>query len=1341
LIPLYAKFKHTFLVGLFLLLLSPFYTVKAQCPTLYDGLGIPNPAPYWTYCFGTDYNLLINSPDNIGSWTIDWGDGSPIENGPDLIPPASIGHLYPATVDTFIVTFTETGSGCVIQGVVVMEEPTNASIQIPVGGVTQACAPAILDFINSSTDVSETTVFMWDFGDGSPILTFDYTNAGQTISHQYLPGTVNCNTTVTLTAENYCNTLQGGPSTATFNPIQIWDIDDAAIDASDILLCYPDTTVTFTNITDRNCFAQGNIFQRQELWNFGDYWGLGYDSIIGWTPWPPALPYTIAYPGIGSYDVMLVDSSFCGLDTAWITINIVPPPTAAFTLSDDTICTGDPITTVNTSTGGANSFDWNFGDGSGWQTTGPGNQTHTYLAPGDYTITLVANIVGGTASCTDTTTLDIHVLPSPTANIVLDNNNGCDTMTVTFTDASINAVAWLWDFGNTNTSTAQNPPSQFYTTGIYTVTLTVTSINGCTDQTTATVNVFQSPVVAFQPTSVCQNAVAQFTDMSTSSGTDPIISWFWDFDDGNTSTDQNPTNIYTNTGTFDVALTVNTANCSNSDTITVTVEPIPNAAMTPDTTVGCTPLAVNFMNTSTGAINYFWDFGDGSTSTLPNPSHNFVNSGTTDTTFTVIFVASTAFGCTDTVFQNITVYPAATAAFTHNGFPGCAPLVVNFTNNSTGGTGFVWDFGDSNGSTLQNPQHTYINNSLFIDVHTVTLVVTSANGCTDTASQTITVYPTPNFGFTSVPDSGCSPLSVTFPSVVGAVAYQWDFGDGNLGTGPTPTHVYVNATTNDVTYNVELVATSAFGCMDTTYGTVTVYPNPTAQFSTTPSAGCHPFDVTLQNTSLGAVSYHWDYDDFTTSDTLLASHIHTYFNTGTTSSFYDIMLIATTSDGCTDTAVQQIEVYPQVIAAFASDTIGCTPLPVNFTDQSTNAVQWEWDFGDGFFDVVQNPSHTFTNPGNVDSVYTVTLIVTSAEGCTDTITQNITVLPVPNAGFLATPTTQIYPNASIGFNNTSSNGSWQYLWDFGDGNDTMAFDPGTYTYATWGTYTIQLIVFSQFCSDTVTQDVTIIPPVPVADFIGSGEGCEPLTVDFINNSEWETTYLWNFGDGGTSTNEHPTYTYQFAGTYTVSLTVTGPGGTDQLVKIDSVIVHPRAIAQFAVNPTSVYVPTQPVQYYNFSSFADNYQWLFGDGNTSTDENPEHFYTTPGSYDVTLIANNIHNCPDTFMIPNAVLAEVGGEITFPNAFSPNSNGSNGGAYNPNATDNDIFFPVFAGVDDYHLMIFNRWGELIFESFDINIGWDGYYRGELSQQEVYVWKAEVKFTDGRSETFVGDLTLLR
>jgi gliding motility-associated-like protein len=251
-----------------------------------------------------------------------------------------------------------------------------------------------------------------------------------------------------------------------------------------------------------------------------------------------------------------------------------------------------------------------------------------------------------------------------------------------------------------------------------------------------------------------------------------------------------------------------------------------------------------------------------------------------------------------------------------------------------------------------------------------------------------------------------------------------------------------------------------------------------------------------------------------------------------------------------------------------------------------------------------------------------------------------------------------------------------------------------------------------------------------------------LTVSFTNTSLQGLSYQWNFGDGGTSTADNPTYIFNVPGVYTVSLIATGiGGGVNTAVKVDSVVVRPRANAYFVLQPTEVIVPSDPVFTYNLSANASSYVWDFGDGTTSAEFNPVHYYTGAGTFDVALIANNAWNCPDTFQLAGAVKGEATGEISFPNAFTPNSSGPTDGVYDPRGYTNDHFFPVYDGVEKYRLEIFNRWGELLFLTEDVRIGWDGYYRGNPAKQDVYVWKAYARFSDGRETTMKGDVTLLR
>ena len=253
----------------------------------------------------------------------------------------------------------------------------------------------------------------------------------------------------------------------------------------------------------------------------------------------------------------------------------------------------------------------------------------------------------------------------------------------------------------------------------------------------------------------------------------------------------------------------------------------------------------------------------------------------------------------------------------------------------------------------------------------------------------------------------------------------------------------------------------------------------------------------------------------------------------------------------------------------------------------------------------------------------------------------------------------------------------------------------------------------------------------------------PVTVIFSDSSfslyDDINSWLWVFGDGTFSTEQNPTHTFNSPDTFNVYLQITTNGGC-----MSSSVGNPYPIyvfdvpnASFTLNATTLYLPNDPAICTNTSTGAITYEWNFGDGTTTVQANPIHNYMALGNYTITLVATNMYNCTDT--ASNNVNAT--GDIVFPNAFTPDVHFASGGVYNPTDYTNHVFFPFATGISEFHILIFNRWGELIFESNDIDIGWDGYYRGELCQQDVYVYKAEATFIDGRQVQKLGDIMLLR
>jgi PKD repeat protein len=202
--------------------------------------------------------------------------------------------------------------------------------------------------------------------------------------------------------------------------------------------------------------------------------------------------------------------------------------------------------------------------------------------------------------------------------------------------------------------------------------------------------------------------------------------------------------------------------------------------------------------------------------------------------------------------------------------------------------------------------------------------------------------------------------------------------------------------------------------------------------------------------------------------------------------------------------------------------------------------------------------------------------------------------------------------------------------------------------------------------------------------------------------------------------------------------VTGEGGQDFAYREVTAWVLP--VVDFKVEPNLVMLPDQPAKAFNFSRYGTSYLWDFGDGTTSIEEEIEHFYTELGVYDVSLTVWTEHNCEASKILPEAVTVIGKGEVKFPNVFAPNLNGSSGGDYDPTDKSNQVFFPVHDGVMEYKLQIFSRWGEMIFESTDVNVGWDGYYKGHLCDQGVYIWRVSGKYSNGRYFQKAGDVTVL-
>jgi PKD repeat protein len=253
-------------------------------------------------------------------------------------------------------------------------------------------------------------------------------------------------------------------------------------------------------------------------------------------------------------------------------------------------------------------------------------------------------------------------------------------------------------------------------------------------------------------------------------------------------------------------------------------------------------------------------------------------------------------------------------------------------------------------------------------------------------------------------------------------------------------------------------------------------------------------------------------------------------------------------------------------------------------------------------------------------------------------------------------------------------------------------------------------------------------------------GCVPLKLHFTNKVSSCDSCIWMFGDGGYSTQMNPDWIFDVEGVYHVVLKVFGPNGQQATSSI-SIIAYPKPQARFEISPEKVVLPDDEIRFLNYSANGIQYKWDFGDGNTSDLFEPRHKYLKFSNYNVQLVAISENGCSDSLVVMNAF---SGSEyfIEFPNAFIPNPEGPSGGYYSSKSDEMaQVFHPSFSGVSDYQLKIFSKLGILIFESNDLNIGWDGYFKGQLSNPGVYVWKVRGTFSNGEPFIKMGDITLLK
>ncbi|MCB0396765.1 MAG: PKD domain-containing protein [Flavobacteriales bacterium] len=1389
------------------------------------------------------FNNLSTGPITYWEWRFGNGNTSFLKN-----PVATYGDPGKYTVTLIVSDGANRDTLTLVDYITIYKNPV-ADFTGTGGG--KGCQPFTVNF-NDLTTLGDGSInqWIWDFGDGNinnsgnPNPTHTYTTTGSyPVSLQVID-------------VNGCSSNLLIP-----NYVQVSESPNLSnITANVTSACTPPLAVNFGTTT-----SGSGPFTFQ--WDFGD----------GTTTNQPTPSHT--YTSTGGYNVTVIVTNSAGCSDTLVKPNfiIIDVPTAGINLPD-TVCVNTNVTFGNSSSG-ASSYRWNFGDGGTSNSVQP---VHKYNATGTYTVTLIAR--DGSATCQDTVTKTIEVIDM-IANFSSTPNYGCQLPhTVNFTDLSTGAVSWQWNFGNGATSAQKNPTYTYNTAGTYTVTLVATNAYGCKKTIVMTNHVVINPIDAdFSPDidEGCAPLTVNFTDQTSSDST--ITSWQWVFDDGNTSSQQNPTNTFMQDGDFTVTLVVtNKLGCVDSvkKVIEVGKKMTPDFSVDRDTT--CAFDGANFTDLSIdslGLIDYwYWNhFGDGGTDPNPDPFHQYVDTG-----WMTVTLITGYNGCYDTLEVDSVIYVQGPIV-SYTAPANCDhPLDYDFTSDMKDAQRWYWNFGDGSSidSTSIDPSHTFPARGSY----TVSLdAFNDSTGCYWHFESIITVT-VPQAEITNDTVIGCLPYTHSFSGLNSqdAYYYQWTLGNGVTSTTGTPTTKY----TSTGLFPVTLIVTDVHNCKDTTYGQVKVI-DPVANYTIDAAEGCVPLTVNFTDNSLSdttLVSWLWDFGDGGTSTLQNPAHIYT------TNGLKTVKLIVTDAIGCKDTLDQTnlINSKQPTPKFTVSDQSICLGDSVLFTDQSTGKapLTYFWTFSDGSTSTLKNPYHTFPDTGYFD----VTLTVTDSDGCDSSITKlnYVHVQGIPVALISSNKTvTQCYPDLILFKDSSLSDYVSQWQWDFGDGGVSTLEDPG-HNYTQPGEYDVSLIVTTTYgCKDTIELIKYIQINGPYAEFhlqpdtICKGE----MASFFIDTTFNVTTWDWDFGDGagqagsGTST----THIYNQTGQLFPTLIYQSSNGCTQYFK-DTIYIH-QIVADFVVSDTASCIPLI-TSLTDISTGPDQWHWDFGDGSTSTQQNTNHTYNTPGSYDIMLsIFDNTTGCRDTIIktvnaynepittiTPSGTLCagdslqllSTGGgtymwspstwlsDTTIANPWTkpqgpiqyivvvtdtngcvgsdtvslgvqnkPNLNlpgdttiiigevidnmdGYAGSGFNyrwtpphglsctdcpfpeaiplsstcykltvtdPNncflAVDsmcidvdvkfsmdvpkaftpngdgvNDVIYVRGWGIQDLlEFTIYNRWGEVVFQTSDVKEGWDGFYKGKLQNIETYAYTASAKLYNGEIRTKKGYIALLR
>ncbi|MDO8999719.1 MAG: gliding motility-associated C-terminal domain-containing protein, partial [Bacteroidota bacterium] len=846
-------------------------------------------------------------------------------------------------------------------------------------------------------------------------------------------------------------------------------------------------------------------------------------------------------------------------------------------------------------------------------------------------------------------------------------------------------------------STSQNPIIPNATlgmSGVYTVT--VTSSVGCVNTATTNVSVLSLPTPSISSNApVCVGSVLTLT---AGGG----VTYQWNGPNGFSSVSTNPsiTNItMAGSGNYSLIAIVGTCTASTSQSITVNPLPLPTASNNGPI---CNGQTLNL--SSAGAVTYTWSGPSTFTSTKQYPSITTAspaNSGIYTVTVTDVN------GCINFTTTNVTVNPTPTLSAT--GSSVCVGQNMFVNANSLAGSTYAWTGPNAftavgQGTTVANAQ---INMSGAYNV-----TVTSAVGCTNVATTNVFIIalPTPSI----VSNTPCAGATLTL-NVVGATgaSFSWNGPNGFISSIQNPV---INLVTVPASGIYSVIATAG-NCSATTTSSVTINPLPIPTASNNGPI-CETKDLFLAST--GGISYSW------TGPSGFLSSISNPSISATNNSQSGIYIITVTdANGCQANASTSVTILANP-AALANGATVCFGQPANLS--ATGGASYSWVGPNGFTSNISNPVVPIVNNSTTGN-YTIT--VTGVNTCTSITVVNVASNPLP------VPTITSTARACINnvVNLQGSPGFLLYQWtgpnNFLSPNSSTSFTATSLTES--GLYTLG-VTDNNGCQG-FTNTLVIIDPFPTATlFSDNTKNCVPFCSNFTlkasasSASIVSSSWLIN-GQGYSGSNIN--YCITQAGNYLIKASFVDANGCPNTATY-TVKAYPIPVANFEFSPL------KPIEGVDNVLFDDDsrgdsivsWSWYFvnNNGYQTYGQNPSYIFQEAGTYPVALVVRNKWGCSDTIVKP-LVIGESS-SFYVPNAFTPNGDGIN-----------DTFFPKGHGIVKYNMMIFDRWGEKLFNTSDFFQAWDGTYKGEDCKSDVYVWKISVTMPDAKVKTYTGHVTLNR